>query len=388
MEETVYEPREDSYLLQKYVEEYSKGSVLDMGTGSGIQAIAAAKNARGVIAADINPEAVNQTRLTAEIEKLKNIKAVESDLFEKVPKKKFDLICFNPPYLPKEKNIDDIALFSARRGTGTTTKFLDSAADYLKKDGIILLVNSSIADQNKINKALEENLLDSVVVEKEHRFFEDIFVMRITKSPLLKKLDELGIRHAMVFAHGKRGVIIAGDYKKKKVAVKVKKTGSTAQGTIENEASFLKKLNRKGIGPKLIMAEKDFLVYEFAEGSFIEEFFEKGSKRDIILVLKKLFEQLYTMDKMGINKFEMHHPVKHIIIKNNSPVLIDFERCRYTEEPKNVTQFCDFLIGDRVTGHLKKKNINLDKTRIIELARQYKENQTKANFMKILEELK
>jgi len=84
----------------------------------------------------------------------------------------------------------------------------------------------------------------------------------------------------------------------------------------------------------------------------------------------------------------MHHPVKHIIIKNNSPVLIDFERCRYTEEPKNVTQFCDFLIGDRVTGHLKKKNINLDKTRIIELARQYKENQTKANFMKILEELK
>ena len=40
----VYEPREDSYLLQKYVEKYCKVDlVLDIGTGSGIQAITAAK---------------------------------------------------------------------------------------------------------------------------------------------------------------------------------------------------------------------------------------------------------------------------------------------------------------------------------------------------------
>ena len=55
----IYEPAEDSYLLQKYVKELAIGRVLDMGTGSGIQAITALKNlqVRLVLAVDINPEA-------------------------------------------------------------------------------------------------------------------------------------------------------------------------------------------------------------------------------------------------------------------------------------------------------------------------------------------
>ncbi|MBI2659492.1 hypothetical protein HYX05_05335, partial [Candidatus Woesearchaeota archaeon] len=36
---SVYEPREDSTMLERYVREYAKGKVLDVGTGSGIQAI-------------------------------------------------------------------------------------------------------------------------------------------------------------------------------------------------------------------------------------------------------------------------------------------------------------------------------------------------------------
>ena len=56
----IYEPREDSFLLEKYVVKYTKPGyiVLDMGTGSGIQADAASKKAKKVIAADINPGAI------------------------------------------------------------------------------------------------------------------------------------------------------------------------------------------------------------------------------------------------------------------------------------------------------------------------------------------
>ena len=52
---SVYEPREDSNLLEKYVRQYAKGKVLDIGTGSGIQAIAAAQNKKvsSVLATDI-----------------------------------------------------------------------------------------------------------------------------------------------------------------------------------------------------------------------------------------------------------------------------------------------------------------------------------------------
>ena len=53
----IYEPREDSYLLQKYVKKYSKGKYfLDIGSGSGIQAKTAIKaKAKSVLATDINP---------------------------------------------------------------------------------------------------------------------------------------------------------------------------------------------------------------------------------------------------------------------------------------------------------------------------------------------
>ena len=50
----VYEPNEDSYLLVEFVKRFAKGKVLDMGTGSGIQAMAAAesKNTDSVLAVD------------------------------------------------------------------------------------------------------------------------------------------------------------------------------------------------------------------------------------------------------------------------------------------------------------------------------------------------
>ena len=91
----IYEPSEDSYLLAKYVDKFSKGKVLDLGTGSGIQAETALKHTKEVLATDISKEAVKFV-------KKKGIKARISDLFSNI-NEKFDLIIFNPPYLPREK---------------------------------------------------------------------------------------------------------------------------------------------------------------------------------------------------------------------------------------------------------------------------------------------
>ena len=54
----VYEPREDSYMLAKAVEEYAFGKVLDLGTGSGIQGITAALSKCEVTFADIDNAAL------------------------------------------------------------------------------------------------------------------------------------------------------------------------------------------------------------------------------------------------------------------------------------------------------------------------------------------
>jgi release factor glutamine methyltransferase len=74
--------------------------VLDMGTGSGVYAIFAAKYARRVVAVDINPAAVRCTEINALLNHLEHkIDVRHGDLFAAVPGERFDLILFNPPFL-------------------------------------------------------------------------------------------------------------------------------------------------------------------------------------------------------------------------------------------------------------------------------------------------
>lgn len=381
----IYEPHEDSYLLQKYVKKYSKvNNVLDMGTGSGLQAFSASKNAENVLGVDINPDAIKQAIIQSEIEKIKNVNFIKSDLFKSVPKEKFDLIIFNPPYLPKEKHVNDIALVSGKRGVDTTLKFLNNVTTFLEDNGTILLITSSLASASKIEECINKNLLKAKLLETKHVFFEDINVVEIKKSNILKKLEKLKVMNPKLFSHGKRGVIIKGKYKKKSVCIKIKKENSDAFGTIRNEAKFLKILNDYNIGPKLIMHDEDYLMYIFVEGIFIEDILKDYSKKNIISVLTNVFEQMYKMDQLNINKFEMHHPYKHILIKNKGIILIDFERARYTQDPKNVTQFCDFIISKKVSEYLLNKDFKIISQEIIDAAIIYKKTKNKSNFNKIL----
>lgn len=168
----IYEPKEDSFLLQKFVKKYAKGKVLDVGTGSGIQARTAKENTSNVLAVDINPEAV-------EAAKNAGIKARVSDLFSKV-RGKFDLIIFNPPYLPEEELEDEESkriTTGGKKGNEVLERFLKEAKDHLEKDGIILLVISSLTPKaeylfNKYKYKFE-------LLEKEHVFFEDIIVYKL-----------------------------------------------------------------------------------------------------------------------------------------------------------------------------------------------------------------
>ena len=132
----IYEPAEDSYLLQKFVKKLVKGKVLDMGTGSGIQALSVKGD---VLAVDINAEAVK-------VCKDKGLNCIESDLFENV-KGKFDWIIFNPPYLPEdEREPEDskLATTGGKKGDELLKRFLSEAKDYLLPGGKVLVLISSL----------------------------------------------------------------------------------------------------------------------------------------------------------------------------------------------------------------------------------------------------
>src|SRR5581483_4304872 len=112
--------------------------VLDMGTGSGVNAIAAASRGASVLAVDINPVAVDAARQNAELNGLDGlIEAGESDVFDSVAGS-FDLMIFDPPFRwfpPRDRR---------ERGTAdenysALTRFFAEVGNYLAPNGRIVL---------------------------------------------------------------------------------------------------------------------------------------------------------------------------------------------------------------------------------------------------------
>jgi putative serine/threonine protein kinase len=203
------------------------------------------------------------------------------------------------------------------------------------------------------------------------------------------------VKNIEYFTKGHRGLLYKGDYKKEKVVIKTERKESQAMGRVENEVNYLKILNEKGIGPKLYFYDKKFtyFVYEFIDGPFFPIFLEHCTKKNKVLIkkiIKQVFIQCFRMDKIKTNKEEMHHPYKHILIDNKTkkPVLVDFERCHKSLEPKNVTQFCTYIISDFISNTLKDKGIKVNREKMIKAAKRYKKDIKKQNLDKIISLIK
>jgi len=180
----VYLPQEDSHLLGKEVKRYisriknkkqkEKLKILDMGSGSGIQAQTCLKSGikrENILAVDVDKEAVKFL-------KSKNIKAIHSDLFSKV-RSKFDLIVFNPPYLPEHKYDKEKDTTGGKKGYETILRFLKQARSHLNKKGIILLLFSSLSDPNFILEFALKRGYKANKLSEESLFFEKLFVYEL-----------------------------------------------------------------------------------------------------------------------------------------------------------------------------------------------------------------
>jgi len=363
----VYMPREDSFLLQKEVLHLAHGRVLDMGAGSGIQAETAAslKNVKSVLAVDKN---INAVKFCRDKLKSKKIKVKKSDLFRNIPDKKFDTIIFNPPYLPREKPAH-AALDGGKKGYEVLERFLSQSAGYLSPKGVILIVFSSLTNKDKVDDIIQKNLFKHELLNSARFFYETLFVYEVKKSSVLRALEKKKVKDIEYFASGKRGMVFIGKLKHKTVAVKVRHPRSRAQDSINNEAGVLKRLNKRGIGPEFLFKGKNFLVYEFVKGNYIKDWLPKAKKSDIKKVFSEILRKCHVLDKLKLNKEEMHHPVKHVII-GKKVKMIDFERAHKAKSPKNVTQFLQFMRSNMKL--LNQKGFNLTKDKILEVSRKYK----------------
>jgi release factor glutamine methyltransferase len=146
---------------------------LDLCTGSGVLAIAAARHGcADVIAIDVSRRAVLAARCNARLNGVR-IRSVRGDLFEPVAGRRFDLIVSNPPYVPTPTGeIPERGLARAWEAGIDGRVFLDricaGAGAHLRPGGVMLIVHSSICSEPATISALREQQL-SVSVVLRHR---------------------------------------------------------------------------------------------------------------------------------------------------------------------------------------------------------------------------
>jgi release factor glutamine methyltransferase len=117
------------------------GRVLDLGAGSGVIGVVAARLAASVIAVDVNPAAVRCARINALLNGVEDrVEVREGDLFDTVRGERFDLVAFNPPYLPGEPRD---ALQRAFRSGDVLERFSAGLGDHLAAGGRALVVLST-----------------------------------------------------------------------------------------------------------------------------------------------------------------------------------------------------------------------------------------------------
>jgi release factor glutamine methyltransferase len=178
----VYQPAEDTYLLAENIKVNRICNVLEIGTGTGLVAIIAAKQANKVIATDINPHALDCAVKNIVINKTYNIELRKGDLFEPLKDEKFDLILFNTPYLPssEDEKIDDeldTAWDGGIDGRETIDRFIAGVKAYLKPGGKVQMVQSSLADNQETLNKLKELGFEACITAREKCFFEEIVVI-------------------------------------------------------------------------------------------------------------------------------------------------------------------------------------------------------------------
>jgi release factor glutamine methyltransferase len=125
--------------------------VLELCTGSGAVALAAAEAGAEVTAVDVSRRSVATVLLNARLRGVR-VRALRGSLFEPVAGERFDLIATNPPYVPAADDTlpergPERAWDAGRDGRALIDPICDAAADHLRPGGALLMIHSSLCGE-------------------------------------------------------------------------------------------------------------------------------------------------------------------------------------------------------------------------------------------------
>ncbi len=178
--DSVYPVSEDTVLLAENIDIASGKRVLEMGCGTGYVSLRAALLGADVEGVDINRDAVALSRENARRNGITTASFYVSDMFENV-KGTYDVILFNPPYLPSEdieKKAYDACWDGGRDGREVSARFIEGVAKHLAPGGVVYLLQSSLCKPKYSISQLGSQGFKVTEVASKDLFFEELVILR------------------------------------------------------------------------------------------------------------------------------------------------------------------------------------------------------------------
>jgi release factor glutamine methyltransferase len=170
-------------LLLRYIDQFSlqQKTFLELGAGSGLISIFAAKKNSIVTATDINPIAIECVKRNSKANNVV-INIIHSDLFENISQQQFDFIAINPPYYKKQpQTYKDYAWYCGENGE-YFSKLFNSLANYIHTSSIILMILCEGCDMEMIKNIASNNGFAMNCVLKKQNLFEKDFIFEIKRA--------------------------------------------------------------------------------------------------------------------------------------------------------------------------------------------------------------
>ena len=188
----VFAPRSDAGVLLDAALPRLRGNVLDLCSGSGVLALAAAPHAASVLAVDMSRMAAGAIRVNALLNR-RRVEVRRGDLFAAVGSRRFDVILTNPPYVPTppgaEARLGSPAWEGGPRGRDLLDRICTDVHAHLRPGGEVLIVHSALADFERTLDLLRQSGLTAAIVAEQEGPYGSIVRSR------LDYLESAGLLH-------------------------------------------------------------------------------------------------------------------------------------------------------------------------------------------------
>ncbi len=175
-----YEPAEDTFLLTDAIRRYSNKITLEIGVGSGYITAEICKRNPFVVGTEINEKALKEAQIRLKSLNFDNFELVLCDGASAFREECFDLIVFNPPYLPSGKivyrNVE-----GGKEGIEVTERFIEQSLRVISKSGLMVFILSTLSNYEKIIRMLRKMNFKVRRIGKRKLFFEEIFAVEASK---------------------------------------------------------------------------------------------------------------------------------------------------------------------------------------------------------------